>query len=319
MREETLIDLYAASNGSTYDEACKRLFQNKEIIAPILQMVVPEYHSCTVEEVMRCIDADSMEDVPIEDVPVKVDGLPTELSSVTDKLIRFDMHFKSLNPVLTTERIRVHLHIDLEVQNNYKPTNPPYPIIKRALYYAVRELSAQLGSLTETTNYAALEKVYSIWICNENIPPELTDTATGYSIRKNDIIGTTDEPEEDFDLLNVIMIRRGGKSQEKIFDYLTGTFDLDVPKMEKYTSISDNKKIVQEVEKMTGMGMGILKKGIEQEKREVIGRMIDGKESMEKIILYAGCTEQDVLQVKEEREKAKREEMMKVNHHRHSR
>lgn len=70
---------------------------------------------------------------------------------------------------------------------------------------------------------------------------------------------------------------------------------------------------------MTGMGMGILKKGIEQEKREVIGRMIDGKESMEKIILYAGCTEQDVLQVKEEREKAKREEMMKVNHHRHSR
>lgn len=99
-------------------------------------------------------------------------------------------------------------------------------------------------------------------------------------------------------MLNVIMIRRGGKSQEKIFDYLTGTFDLDVSKMEKYTSISDNKKIVQEVEKMTGMGMGILKKGIEQEKREVIGRMIDGKESMEKIILYAGCTEQDVLQVK---------------------
>lgn len=92
MKDETKIDLYATANSRKYDEACKRIFQNKEIIAPILQMVVPEYKNCTVEEVIRYIDADSIEDLPVEDVPVKVEGLPMELSSVTEKLIRYDVH-----------------------------------------------------------------------------------------------------------------------------------------------------------------------------------------------------------------------------------
>ena len=116
MRDETKIDLYAASAISReYDEACKRIFRNKEIIAPIMQMVVPEYKNCTVAEVMRCIDSDTMEEIPVEDVPAKIEGLPTELSSVTEKLIRYDVHFKSVNPRLTNTHICVHLHIDLEV------------------------------------------------------------------------------------------------------------------------------------------------------------------------------------------------------------
>lgn len=174
-----------------------------------------------MNEVIRYIDADTISEIPVENIPVGVEGQQTELYSVSEKLIRYDIHFKSINPVLTNEKICVHLHIDLEVQNNYKPS---YSIIKRALYYAVRELSAQLGTLTKITDYSALEKVYSIWICNENIPKELQDTATGYSIRKNDMIGTTDEPEENFDPLEVIIIRRGGRSKEKIFDFLTAVF-----------------------------------------------------------------------------------------------
>ena len=218
MREEIAKDIYAAGAlEREYDAACKRVFRNKEIIAPILQMMVPEYKECTVEEVLRCIDEDTMKDVPVEDIPLMLEGLPAELSSVTEKLILYDVHFKAINPALSSERICVHLHIDLEMQNEYRPRNPKYPMIKRALYYAVRELSSQLGTLTGTTNYNSLEKVYSIWICNEDIPEELRDTATSYSIRKDDIIGETAEPEEDFDLLNVIMIRRGGKSREKIF------------------------------------------------------------------------------------------------------
>lgn len=76
MRDETKIDLYAASAISReYDEACKRIFRNKEIIALIMQMVVPEYKNCTVAEVMRCIDSDTMEEIPVEDVPAKIEGL----------------------------------------------------------------------------------------------------------------------------------------------------------------------------------------------------------------------------------------------------
>lgn len=276
MREETQKDLYAAGvRNREYDEACKRVFRNKEIIAPILRMVVPEYSNCTVEEVIRCIDEDTIEDIPVEDVPARIEGLPTELSSVVDKLIRYDVHFKSVNPLLSDGTIYVHLHIDLEVQNDYRPRNPAYPMIKRALYYAARELSGQLGSLTEKTDYSALEKVYSIWICNKNIPEELRDTATAYTIRKKDIIGEAKEPEEDFDLLNVVMIRRGGKSREKIFDFLSAVFTGDAKRVDRYTDVEGNEKVKEEVERMTGLGAGIYEEGLEKGIEKGIGLGIE--------------------------------------------
>lgn len=68
MRKETEIDLAVAEAvGSKYDNACKRLFQNREIIAPVLKEVVPEYKNSTVEEIIRYIDADSIEDIPVDD------------------------------------------------------------------------------------------------------------------------------------------------------------------------------------------------------------------------------------------------------------
>ncbi|MFR8179225.1 MAG: hypothetical protein ACLU80_04265 [Dorea sp.] len=36
-----------------------------------------------------------------------------------------------------------------------------------------------------------------------------------YRIRKEDILGETDEPEEDYDLMSVIVIRMGEKSEER--------------------------------------------------------------------------------------------------------
>ena len=319
MRDETQIDLYAAgAMNRKYDEACKRVFKNREMIAPILKMVVPEYKDCTVEKVIRCIDEETIKDIPIEDVPVQVEGLPTELSSVTDKLIRYDVHFKSVNPKLSDGQIFVHLHIDLELQNDYRPHSPSYPVIKRALYYAARELSGQLGHLTEATDYSELEKVYSIWICNENIPPELRDTATQYVIQKKDLIGKTQESEEEFDLINVIMIRRGGEGREKIFDFLNAVFHAEVKKLESYT-VLENKKVEEEVRIMTGLGASIMERGIKQgleqglergleqglergleqgikkERSSVIEKMLGNGLSTEEIILYTGYTREDVL------------------------
>ena len=313
MRVETQKDIYgAASIGAKYDEACKRVFQNKEIIAPILQMMVPEYQHCTVEEVIRCIDVDTISDsVPVEDIPANVVGLPTELDSVTEKLIRYDVHFKAAKPEESAGDLCVHLHIDLEVQNDYEPGNPSYPIIKRALYYAVRELSAQLGTLTERTNYADLEKVYSIWICNERIPKELQDTATNYTICKNDLIGSVEEAEENFDLLDVIIIRRGGDSREKIFDFLTAVFQGKLQDIEKYVPVKENETIRQEVETMSGLGASILERGyeqgieqgIEQATADFVKRMLQEGEDLSKISLYSGCTMEQVQQIKEETER----------------
>ena len=269
MRQETEIDLAAAKAiGSKYDEACKRLFQNREIIAPVLKEVVPEYQGCTVEDVIRYIDADSIRDMPVDDIPVRAGQLPTELQSVSDKLIRYDTHFKAVNPHLSSENLCIHLHIDLEVQNNYRPSDPSYPIIKRGIYYAAREISYQLGTLTELTNYGDIQKVYSIWICNERIPLELQNTITMYSIKKTDIAGSTNEPEADYDLMNVIIIRRGKETDIPVFDYLAGVFACDRNTIMKYVDIRDNETVQRGVENMSGLGQAIMveamQKGMQQ-------------------------------------------------------
>ena len=227
---DTEISLAAVSAlNPRYDAACKLLFQNREIIAPVLRAVVPEYKNCTMDEVINCIVAASIRDDAVDDVSVAVGALPTELESVSDKLIRYDTHFKALNPRLSSQEIQFFLHIDLDVQNDYKPSSPAYPIVKRGIYYAAREISSQLGILAEQTDYDKLEKVYSIWICNDNIPEKLQNTVTSYALTKRDEIGTTDEPDADYDLMSVILIRRGNDhGTAEIFDYLTGIFTSNI-------------------------------------------------------------------------------------------
>ena len=267
MRNETGIDILASElKGEKYDEACKRVFGNKEIIAPILNMVVPEYADCTVEDVIRYIEADSISsDDSVDDVPIGIEGMPTEFSSVSEKLVTFDTHFKALNPKLTSEQVTISLHIDVEAQNDYRPHNPSYPIVKRGIYYAAREVGRQLGTLTGISDYDKLEKVYSIWICNENIPKELQNTVSRYDIKRTDVIGRVDEPEEEYDLMSVVIVRRGAEVEEAgIFDYLNGIFKSDLKKISQYVDVTDNEKIKKEVEAMPGMGATLIQKGIQQ-------------------------------------------------------
>ncbi|MDE6845879.1 MAG: Rpn family recombination-promoting nuclease/putative transposase [Lachnospiraceae bacterium] len=269
MRQETKKDVLAArQKGSEYDEACKRLFQNKEILAPILKRVVKEYEDCTTEEIIRYIDENSIKGVPLEDIPVGIKGLPTELSSVSEKLIMYDVHFEAVNPKLSSKKITILLHIDLEVQNDYKPSNPSYPIIKRGIYYGAREISRQLGTLTDITDYSKIQKVYSIWICNRNIPKNLHNTITEYSITKRDVLGQTDEPEKDYDLMTVIVIRRSDNEKENtdsaLLDYLDAVFEANLLHIDDYVDVRQNPKAVEEVGRMNGLGDSIYEHGISQ-------------------------------------------------------
>lgn len=256
------ISIVASSGREKYDEVVKQNLHFPKLIAPILKAIVPEYKKYSVEEVTNFIIKNSIKDDPIDDVSAMAQ-METEMSSISEKLIRYDSRFKAINPELSNEKINFYLHIDLEVQNNYKPTNPKYPIIKRALYYGAREISSQLGILTNSTDYNSLEKVYSIWICNENVPKNLQNTISSYSIVKTDKIGKCDEPVSDYDLMNVIIIRRGDKNiDEEIFDYLTGFFTSDIKTICKYVDISNDEEVKKGVNEMTGLGNSLYKKGI---------------------------------------------------------
>lgn len=215
MRDETKMDVYTSGvTGAEYDAGMKQLMSNKEIIIPILQMTVSEFKTCSQEEILQCLDISSItkddfvSDIPNVEKDLRLTKEDSELSSLVEKLVRFDIRFKIINPKLSTEKIRVNLHIDMEAQKSYRPSNPSYPILKRAVYYVARDLSSQLSTITQTTDYSKLEKCYSIWICAEDVPKKLQNTLTEYSFSKKDIIGIADEPEEDYDLITIFISTR---------------------------------------------------------------------------------------------------------------
>ncbi|MCM1180749.1 MAG: Rpn family recombination-promoting nuclease/putative transposase [Clostridium sp.] len=271
MHTGTKIQIMAAKElGAKYDEASKELFSNPEILAPILHEVVEEYKDCTIQEIISYIDKSSIVSDPVDAVSKladKVQELPTELNSLGEKLTRYDEHFICINPKLTTQKMKVYLHMDFEIQNDYQPGNPKYPLIKRGIFYGTREISSQLGILTETTDYSKIQKVYSIWVCNENIPQALQNTVSSYAVTKKDLIGNTDEPKQDYDLLTVIIIRRGNDEQSpqnQLFDYLTGIFQSDIQRINKYVDINDNLKVMEGVKNMSGLGQSIAEKSYMQ-------------------------------------------------------
>ena len=112
-------------------------------------------------------------------------------------------------------------------------------------------------------------------------------------------------------MLDVIIIRRGGDSREKIFDFLTAVFQGKLQDIEKYVPVKENETIRQEVETMSGLGASILERGyeqgieqgIEQATADFVKRMLQEGEDLSKISLYSGCTMEQVQQIKEETER----------------
>lgn len=184
-------------------------------------------------------------------------------------------------------RLQISKYIcDFEVQNDYLPKNPAYHIVKRGIYYAAREISSQLGELTEKTNYDSIEKVYSIWVCNENILRDLQNTVSIYSLQKTDLIGKAAESTALYDLINVIIIRIGSKTSEAIFDYLENIFEGDLDGIEKYVDISSYPEIEKEVQCMTGLGDSIYERGIASGKQNVVLAMLKDRVDYETISRY---------------------------------
>jgi len=236
----------------------------KEIIAPVLQYTIKEYQVYSVPEIIKYINADSIaDDVPVDDLPATIAGEDTELSSPTEKRVFFDIHFTAKNPNLSSKDVLVMLHIDFEVQNDYRPSNPSYPIVKRAIYYVSIGRSAQLGIVTGTTNYDKLEKVYSIWICNERIPDGLKNSITRYHIEKEDIMGQCNESDALHDLLEVVIVRRGAEALENtLFEYLDGVFTTNLNTINKYVDVENNTDVKEVLRTMSGLGESLENKSV---------------------------------------------------------
>ncbi len=316
MKQETEIALKAVSGEAQYDRQSKEIWRYKELIAPILRMTVLEFEGMPVGDVIACIeDADITNRKPVDDVSAKFGTAESEQSSITEKLIRYDIHLRARNPKLSTEEILIMLHIDLEIQNEYKPENPAYPITKRAIYYAARELSGQLGILTETTDYRVLEKVYSIWICNEHIPEDLRNSITRFSMKKEVLKGTDREPDEYHDLMDVVIVRRGGEPEDgTIFEYVNAVNFGDMETIKKYTDIEGNQEIRKELGDIMTASQSLVEKGRTEGRAEGLAEgLAEGRAEGGNTMLYSLVADGDLSIAKAAKKAGISEEQFRSN------
>ena len=146
------------------------------------------------------------------------------------------------------------------------------------------------------------------------MPKKLQNTLTEYSFSKKDIIGIADEPEDEYDLLTVIMIRQGKEPEENgIFEYLNGIFDGDINRIQKYSHIKWSEPFQKEASKMTGFGDRIyekgmrtgeqngMQKGIQQGRHEgmILGALMSGK-TPEEVSEMLNLTLEEIKKVQEQ-------------------
>lgn len=270
---DVLNSLQLSSDLEGMDAVSKDILKNKEVLAVLLKGVVNEYQDYTTTEIMEFIESDSIvsdADVSTGRTNTRIQGENIEFVQLNEKTSNFDIRFISKNPILSSE-VQVNLHIDVEPQKDYRPG---YPIEKRGMYYLSRSLCSQLSVITQKTDYNALAKCYSIWICRDNIPLEEQYSISYYEMENSRNIGNCLTRKEDYDLLSLVIIRLGNpecvskEGKEGILEFLSAIFYphkkdfLDT--VQKYIDFSQNEELWKEVSHMSGLGMSILQEGIQE-------------------------------------------------------
>jgi len=204
-----------------------------------------------------------------------VDGETTESNVPGEGRVFFDLRAKTVLPDEYRTPMQVLLHINLEAQKEYRPG---YPVEKRGIYYIARIISSQIERVTEGTSYAGIQKVYSIWIClGKDIPVKEQQTITRFHLIKEDLVGEVNVKEENFDLLELIVIHLGDKeTEDKLLGMLTTLLWEKLSarermrKLEKEYGIPMEREVVEEVGSMCSYSAAIKER--EREEGKVEGR-----------------------------------------------
>ena len=227
------------------DAACKRLLSQKYILAWIMKTCMAEYKDSAIADIAEKyiegtpevgsspVDGDEPAvthgaGAPGADpgVTERIQGADTEDSSITEGTVRYDIKYKAAVP---STKETVQLIINIEAQNRY---HPGYPLLKRAVYYCGRLISAQKGTEFTGSRYGKLKKVYSVWICIK--PPERKqNTITRYRLWEENLVGTVKAKSAHYDLLTIVMVNLGSRDGRGLLRLLSTLFASDVDAQEK--------------------------------------------------------------------------------------
>ena len=304
MNEIKNIILSAEDGKAKYDETAKELLANRQFLSKVLKRFVPEFSMCPLADIEnKYIEPDSVSvsKTGVERNITNIDGVSNEDSTLNEGRIYYDIIFKVVFP--NAEGICIGMYINIEAQNAYYKG---YPFEMRGVYYAARRLSSQLKGIDNTTNYSCLQKVYSIWICMGDVPHYEADTATLYRMEKHDIIGTVERVPDDYDLMNVIILRINDKtrSKDEVLGLLQVLFSNLLTKREKLDllkkyGIRIDYHVKEKVNTMCNLSDLVWSRGeaqgMTQKAQEIVLKMLHNEMSYETI---SKCTDVPVETIK---------------------
>ena len=285
-----------------YDACVKKLLSEKIILAWILKECVSEFRNYSISRIIKdCIEneptvsvtavdqdeLDYSEDSAYNDSIIE--GMNVEDTSIKEGSVYYDIRFSAIVP---DTKEPVQLIINIEAQKDDKTG---YPIIKRAVYYVSRMISAQKNTIFFKSHYEKIRKVYSIWI-QMNVDEKKSNTITRYRITEEQVIGNVPEDESNYDLLTVMMLRLGSAEQAVDKPILKPKDKKMI--LEKDFNIPMSMSISKEANVMCNLGEGIREKAFEQATQEtridtVINLMKSLKLSAEEAISAMGVPDED--------------------------
>lgn len=292
------VDISKFSNKTKYDNICKKLLSYKEILARILKEYVSEYNDCDIGSIIKCIDFDEPQKEDVHYGTMKITD-NTEDDNGVDGLIKYDIKFSTILP----DNSKTQMIINIEAQNKY---SAGYPLVKRGIYYASRLISAQRGTIFYKEDYGKIQKVYSIWICIDDLKlkePKLTE----FTLAKEERLGRRKRIEKkDYDLIDIIIIRLcedpsnyGSDIIKLLTCLLTNKYDLEERKRilkEDYNI--GMKEIYKGVTDMSSLSEAVFQEGKLEGKLEIAKNMLMQNLSIAMISECTGLSEEEIEKLK---------------------
>lgn len=303
-RQTSIADsIDTVNRNAQYDEACKRLLANRELLSWILKEVTEEYQDCDVKTIAeRYIDSQpQIASIPVNpgETNAGIIGLRNEDTVYGEGKVTYDIHFQAVYP---QGNGFIKMFINVEAQKDFYPG---YTLQKRGLFYCCRMISAQYNTEFTEPDYDKIKKVYSIWICM-NPSKKAGNAIVRYGIRKEDLVGRLKESAADYDILSMIMICLGGEEAEnykgilKLLDVLfSREKDAEEKKriLETEFGIEMTKKMEREVHVMCNLSEGL----VEEVTREVTNNVESRFEKLN-LRLLAEKRYEDLERASKERE-----------------
>ena len=203
------MEKFLDDNKAAYDNLAKRVLSRKIILAHILKETVTEFSHCSVDDIeKKYIEGDphlSVNRIPLDDT-LDIKGKPTESNSPTEGVVTFDIIFDAIVP---TNGEQIKIIVNIEAQKSTKTIN--YQLMKRAVYYVARLISAQKEKEFHGDDYSGLKKVYSIWVCM-NVQNYRADSIQKYGLTEKVIHGNFHDNLQNYDLIKIIVLNLGKKA-----------------------------------------------------------------------------------------------------------